>query len=119
MGTAHAEPGSAMPALTKAQLADVLADEVGLNKRVSKDVVEAFFDAITEQLSAGTDVKISGFGHFYIRSKSPRPGRNPRTGEAVAIEARRVVTFHASPKLKDQVQGGFSPERNRSPRWAG
>jgi len=57
-------------------------------------------------LVSGDDVKITGFGNFQIRSKSSRPGRNPRTGEPVPIEARRVVTFHASPKLKEQVQTG-------------
>ena len=91
-------------AVTKAQLADLLFEQLGLNKRESKDMVDAFFDLITAQLVAGTDVKISGFGNFQIRTKAPRPGRNPRTGEAIAIEARRVVTFHASHKLKDQIQ---------------
>lgn len=94
------------PALTKAQLADMLFDQIGLNKRESKDMVDAFFDLITHSLVEGRDVKISGFGNFQIRTKAPRPGRNPRTGEPVAIEARRVVTFHASPKLKEQVQEG-------------
>ena len=69
-------------------------------------MVDALFDIVTERLVSGDDVKITGFGNFQIRSKSSRPGRNPRTGEPVAIEARRVVTFHASPKLKDQVQLG-------------
>ncbi|MDO7692418.1 MAG: HU family DNA-binding protein, partial [Burkholderiaceae bacterium] len=72
----------------------------------AKDMVDALFDIVTERLVSGDDVKITGFGNFQIRSKSSRPGRNPRTGEPVAIEARRVVTFHASPKLKDQVQLG-------------
>ena len=94
------------PALTKAALADVLYDNIGLNKREAKDMVDALFDIVTERLVSGDDVKITGFGNFQIRSKSSRPGRNPRTGEPVAIEARRVVTFHASPKLKDQVQLG-------------
>lgn len=93
------------PALTKADLADALFAEIGLNKREAKDMVDAFFDLIAEQLVDGQDVKISGFGNFQIRTKSARPGRNPRTGEVVAIEARRVVTFHASHKLKDQIQG--------------
>lgn len=94
------------PALTKAVLADLLYDNIGLNKREAKDMVDALFDIVTERLVSGDDVKITGFGNFQIRSKSSRPGRNPRTGEPVAIEARRVVTFHASPKLKDQVQLG-------------
>lgn len=92
------------PALTKAQLAELLFEQIGLNKRESKDMVEAFFDLISESLVDGNDVKVSGFGNFQIRAKATRPGRNPRTGEPVAIEARRVVTFHASPKLKEQVQ---------------
>lgn len=96
------------PALTKAALADMLYNNIGLNKREAKDMVEALFDLITEQLVRGEDVKITGFGNFQVRSKSPRPGRNPRTGEPVPIAARRVVTFHASPKLKDQVQAGVA-----------
>jgi integration host factor subunit alpha len=96
------------PALTKAQLADMLFEQIGLNKREAKDMVDAFFDLITCSLVDGQDVKISGFGNFQIRTKAPRPGRNPRTGEPVAIEARRVVTFHASPKLKELVQDGES-----------
>ena len=93
------------PALTKAHLAELLFDQIGLNKRESKDMIDAFFDLISDQLVEGTDVKISGFGNFQIRTKAPRPGRNPRTGQAIPIEARRVVTFHASHKLKGQIQG--------------
>ncbi len=99
------------PALTKAQLAEMLFDQIGLNKRESKDMIDAFFDLITDSLVEGGDVKISGFGNFQIRTKAARPGRNPRTGEPVAIGARRVVTVHASPKLKDAVQAsGGAPE---------
>ena len=92
-------------ALTKAQLADLLFDQIGLNKRESKDMVDAFFDLIVQSLIDGKDVKLSGFGNFQIRTKAPRPGRNPRTGEEIPIEARRVVTFHASSKLNEQIQG--------------
>jgi integration host factor subunit alpha len=92
------------PALTKAHLAELLYENIGLNKREAKDMVDAFFELMVQQLIAGTDVKITGFGNFQIRTKKPRPGRNPRTGEAIAIAARRVVTFHASHKLKDQIQ---------------
>lgn len=101
-------PETDASALTKAQLAELLYEQIGLNKRESKDMVDAFFDQVSEHLIQGEDVKISGFGNFQIRTKAPRPGRNPRTGEPVAIEARRVVTFHASPKLKDAVQAGAS-----------
>ena len=93
------------PALTKAQLAEMLFEQIGLNKRESKDMIEAFFDLMSESLVEGNDVKISGFGNYQIRTKAPRPGRNPRTGEAIPIAARRVVTFHASHKLKAQIQG--------------
>lgn len=98
------------PALTKAHLAELLFEQIGLNKRESKDMIDAFFNLISEGLAEGRDVKISGFGNFQIRTKAPRPGRNPRTGESIPIEARRVVTFHASHKLKDQIQGIASPE---------
>ena len=93
------------PALTKAHLAELLFEHIGLNKRESKDMVDAFFVLVSDSLVEGNDVKISGFGNFQIRTKAPRPGRNPRTGESIPIEARRVVTFHASHKLKEQIQG--------------
>ena len=98
-------PSIETPTLTKAELADLLFERLGLNKRESKDMVEAFFDIIHSTLVAGSDVKLSGFGNFNIRRKAPRPGRNPRTGEAIPIKARNVVTFHASHKLKAVVQG--------------
>jgi len=90
--------------LTKAELAEMLFERVGLNKREAKDMVDAFYALIVEHLIAGDDVKLSGFGNFQMRVKAPRPGRNPRTGELIPIAARRVVTFHASQKLKDQLQ---------------
>jgi integration host factor subunit alpha len=91
-------------ALTKAQLAELLFDRIGLNKRESKDMVDAFFVLVHDRLVEGEDVKISGFGNFQIRTKAARPGRNPRTGESIPIAARRVVTFHSSQKLKEQLQ---------------
>src|SRR5690606_5095244 len=104
------------PALTKAQLAELLFEQIGLNKRESKDMIDAFFDLIAASLVDGQDVKISGFGNFQIRTKAPRPGRNPRTGEAIPIDARRVGTFHASHKLKEQIQGpGAATDAARSP----
>ena len=63
-------------ALTKAQLAELLFDHIGLNKRESKDMVDAFFELIVQELVSGNDVKLSGFGNFQIRTKAPRPGRN-------------------------------------------
>ena len=96
------------PALTKAHLAELLFEQIGLNKRESKDMVDAFFDLIIASLIKGDDVKISSFGNFQIRIKAARPGRNPRTGESIPIQARRVSTFHASQKLKDQIQGSVT-----------
>ena len=98
-------PSLETPTLTKADLAELLFDRLGLNKRESKDMVEAFFDIVHGELVSGQDVKLSGFGNFNIRRKAPRPGRNPRTGESIPIKARQVVTFHASHKLKSLVQG--------------
>lgn len=90
--------------LTKADLAEQLFDQVGLNKREAKDVLDAFFNEIIDSLSHGVEVKLSGFGNFQIRDKSSRPGRNPKTGESIPISARRVVTFHASQKLRNAVE---------------
>ena len=98
------------PTLTKAELAELLFERLGLNKRESKDMVEAFFDIIHATLVEGKDMKLSGFGNFNIRRKAPRPGRNPRTGESIPIKARNVVTFHASHKLKGVVQGDIPSE---------
>jgi integration host factor subunit alpha len=101
-------PSLETPTLTKADLAELLFERLGLNKRESKDMVEAFFEIIHTTLVDGSDVKLSGFGNFNIRRKAPRPGRNPRTGEAIPIKARNVVTFHASHKLKGVVQGDIA-----------
>jgi integration host factor subunit alpha len=98
-------PSLETPTLTKAELAELLFDRLGLNKRESKDMVEAFFEIVHGALVEGQDVKLSGYGNFNIRRKAPRPGRNPRTGESIPIKARNVVTFHASHKLKALVQG--------------
>jgi len=89
--------------LTKAELAEMLFDQVGLNKREAKDMVECFFNEIRASLERGESVKLSGFGNFQLRDKPQRPGRNPKTGEEIPISARRVVTFHASQKLKSQI----------------
>ncbi|CAN5323631.1 hypothetical protein BH09PSE6_BH09PSE6_34950 [soil metagenome] len=91
--------------LTKAELAELLFDNVGLNKREAKDMVETFFEEISASLGEGDTVKLSGFGNFQLRDKPQRPGRNPKTGEEIPITARRVVTFHASQKLKQLVDG--------------
>ena len=103
------QPSLVTPTLTKAELAELLFEQLGLNKRESKDMVEAFFALIHAALLEGHDVKMSGFGNFNIRRKAPRPGRNPRTGESIPIKARHVVTFHASHKLKGLVQGDTAP----------
>tara|TARA_Y100000748_G_scaffold40515_1_gene29868 strand:+ start:125 stop:427 length:303 start_codon:yes stop_codon:yes gene_type:complete len=93
-----------MAALTKADLSEKLHEELGLNKREVKDIVELFFDEIRTALESGNQVKISGFGNFDLRDKSERPGRNPKTGEEIPISARRVVTFRPGQKLKQRVE---------------
>ena len=90
--------------LTKSELADLLFEKVGLNKREAKDMVESFFEEIRKTLENGDSVKLSSFGNFQLRNKPQRPGRNPKTGEEIPITARRVVTFHASQKLKHAVE---------------
>lgn len=91
-------------ALTKASMAEMLFDELGLNKREAKEFVEQFFEEVRCALENGDDVKLSGFGNFILRSKSERPGRNPKTGEEIPITARRVVTFRPGQKLKARVE---------------
>ena len=90
--------------LTKSDIVDNLNDEIGLNKREAKELVDMLFNDIKNLLSEGHEVKLSGFGNFQLRDKSSRPGRNPRTGEDVEISARRVVTFKPGQKLKDSVK---------------
>ncbi|MBA2484117.1 MAG: integration host factor subunit alpha [Nitrosomonas sp.] len=94
-------------ALTKAELADLLFENVGLNKREAKDMVESFYEEVRAALQNGEGVKLSGFGNFQLRAKPQRPGRNPKTGEEIPITARRVVTFHASQKLKEMVEKNY------------
>lgn len=94
-----------MAALTKAQMADRLFEELGLNKREAKELVELFFEEVRASLERNEQVKLSGFGNFDLRDKSERPGRNPKTGEEIPITARRVVTFRPGQKLKARVEG--------------
>ena len=91
-------------ALTKAEMAEALFEELGLNKREAKEVVDLFFEEVRLALAEGQQVKLSGFGNFDLRSKNQRPGRNPKTGEEIPISARRVVTFRPGQKLKARVE---------------
>jgi integration host factor subunit alpha len=90
--------------LTKAEIANRLFDEVGLNKREAKEFVDAYFETIKAALEDGDNVKLSGFGNFQLRDKKERPGRNPKTGEEIPISARRVVTFRPGQKLRARVE---------------
>ena len=91
-------------ALTKADMAECLFEELGLNKREAKELVELFFEEVREALEGENNVKLSGFGNFTLRDKTQRPGRNPKTGEEIPICARRVVTFRPGQKLKQRVE---------------
>lgn len=92
-----------MKSLTKLELASRLYEELGFNKRESKEIVDMFFEQIRNALQDGHQVKLSGFGNFVLRDKSERLGRNPKTGEEIPISARRVVTFKSGQKLKASV----------------
>jgi integration host factor subunit alpha len=100
--------------VTKMELANILFDELGLNKRESKEFVELFFEEIRSALESGDNVKFSGFGGFSVRDKPQRPGRNPKTGEEVPVSARRVVTYKASQKIKDRIAGRVNILENAS-----
>jgi integration host factor subunit alpha len=93
-----------MMALTKADLAEHLYEELGFTKRESKEIVEFFFEVLRAALEAGEAVKLSGFGNFGLRDKRQRPGRNPKTGVEIPITARRVVVFRPGQKLRTRVQ---------------
>jgi len=95
--------------LTKADIADRLFNEVGLNKREAKEFVDAYFEVIRQALETGENVKLSGFGNFQLRVKNQRPGRNPKTGEEIPISARRVVTFRPGQKLRARVEAYVEP----------
>ena len=92
-------------ALTKAAIAKSLFNEIGLNKREARELVDLFFQELEACLVDGEQVRLSGFGNFHLRDKVARPGRNPKTGEKVPIPARRVVTFRPGQKLKARVEG--------------
>ena len=100
--------------VTKMELANILFDELGLNKREAKEFVDLFFEEIRTALENGDSVKFSGFGSFSVRDKPQRPGRNPKTGEEVPVSARRVVTYKASQKIKDRVAGSLKILENTS-----
>ena len=97
-------------ALTKAEIAAQLFEEIGLNRREAKEIVELFFEEIKDSLEQGIPVKIFGFGKFELRDKASRPGRNPKTGEEIPVTARRVVTFRCGQKLKARVEAYIGTE---------
>ncbi len=90
-------------ALTKADMASGLFNEMGLNKKEGRELVDLFFQELEASLADGEQIRLSGFGNFDLRDKNARPGRNPKTGEKVPIPARRVVTFRAGQKLQARV----------------
>lgn len=91
-------------ALTKIEMAENLVEKCGFDRRIAKLFVEQFFEEIRATLENGEEVKLSGFGNFSVREKNARPGRNPKTGESVAVSARKVVVFKAGQKLKSRVE---------------
>ncbi|MFC7050383.1 integration host factor subunit alpha [Emcibacter nanhaiensis] len=91
--------------ITRADLSEAVYQEVGLSRNESAELVETVLDEIAENLITGENVKISSFGSFVVREKGGRIGRNPKTGEEVPIEPRRVLVFRPSQVLKDRVSG--------------
>ena len=92
--------------MTKAELIEKVQEKnSGLSKKEAAELVESIFDTIKESMEAGENIKVSGFGNFVVRDKSARTGRNPQTGEAIEIAARRVLTFKPSGVLKKSLNG--------------
>ncbi len=99
-----------MNTLTKAGIVDAVCNSTaGFSKREATEVVETFLGIIKESLENGETVKIAGFGNFVVREKNERVGRNPQTGDAIKIAARRVVTFKASDLLKQKLATNDQP----------
>src|SRR5690606_1686552 len=96
--------GEGRMALTKAEMAERLYEDVGLNKREAKEFVDAFFDVLRESLQHARPVKLSGFGNFDLRRKNPRPCRNPKTGAEAPITARTVAPCRPGQKRKERVE---------------
>lgn len=93
--------------LTRADLAEAVYQEVGLSRNESADLVEAILAEVSGSLVSRENVKISSFGSFLVRNKGRRIGRNPKTGEEVPIEPRRVLSFRASQVLKDRINASL------------
>jgi integration host factor subunit alpha len=93
--------------LTKADIAKKIAEDCGFMKNEATEVFEKMLDIIKKRLIAGEDVMISGFGKWSVRSKHARKGRNPKTGEQIILDARRVVTWSYSPVLKKALNEGL------------
>ena len=94
-----------MTALTKSEMAERLFEELGLNKREAKEIVELFFEEIRACLEGNEQVKLSGFGNFDLRDKSQRPGRNPKTGRSVEVASKRLPFFRVGKELREIVDG--------------
>ena len=94
--------------VTRAQLTEVVYQEVGLSRNESAELVETVLEEISSALERGEVVKISSFGSFSVREKGERIGRNPKTGEEVPISPRRVLVFRASHVLKDRINEGLT-----------
>jgi len=93
--------------LSKIELIAALNEQIGLNKAEANDMVDTFFEEIRTTLEGNESVKLTGFGNFRLLDKKPRRGFNPKTGEEHSIKARRVVTFHPSPLLKDLITKNY------------
>ena len=91
-------------ALTKADMAESLFNELGLNRSEARGLINSYFEELIASLAVGEQIRLSGFGNFDLRDKEARPGRNPKTGEEIPITARRVVTFTPGNKLKARVK---------------
>jgi len=92
--------------VTKAEIARIVHERVGLSKKESAQIVDAVLEVVHASLVNGEDVKLSGFGHFMVRQKHARRGRNPKTGSDITIAPRSVVSFRASQLLKAKLNEG-------------
>lgn len=96
--------------MTKADIVEKIHEKIGFSKKESSEMVETVFSILKSTLESGEKIKIAGFGNFVVKQKADRRGRNPQTGDAITITARRILTFKPSQVLKSAINGESTSE---------
>jgi integration host factor subunit alpha len=103
LGEVSAMHDTNMTNLTRKELTETLANQLGFSQSNCAEIVDSFLDNMKSSMLQGESIKLVHFGTFTVRDKSPRKGRNPRTGETITIKKRQAISFRPSKKLREQV----------------